>query len=270
MLRGHHRLIVHLGFALPVRAETQGTGARQPTPCAVMVAVIADGATGKYRNSRDDRLTVCDRGDHLRSTAAAPECSPDSHRNSRRFRSVHRREPGSPATLTPEASPRVNARRTASGGHDHLPWSSMGTLPTVMLTREGRRRRRAVTDPMPTARAAESRTSSWVSVDAMPLQWVWSAQPDIRRVRLEMSRWNFVAMGQAGLTGSTRKVAEPVARSIARRTGRPEREILSLIGAVFLAITVVDFLRNVDSVIIAGRTGRRPPNAAPAAPGAHP
>ena len=179
MLRGHHRLIVHLGFALPVRAETQGTGARQPTPCAVMVAVIADGATGKYRNSRDDRLTVCDRGDHLRSTAAAPECSPDSHRNSRRFRSVHRREPGSPATLTPEASPRVNARRTASGGHDHLPWSSMGTLPTVMLTREGRRRRRAVTDAMTTARAAESRTSSWVSVDAMPLQWVWSAQPDI-------------------------------------------------------------------------------------------
>ena len=85
-----------------------------------------------------------------------------------------------------------------------------------------------------------------------------------------MSRWNFVAMGQAGLTGSTRKVAEPIARSIGRRTGRPEGQILSLIGAVFLAIAVVDFLRNVDSVIIAGRTDHRPPGTAPAAPGAHP
>jgi hypothetical protein len=71
-----------------------------------------------------------------------------------------------------------------------------------------------------------------------------------------MSKWNFVAMGQAGLTGWTREIAKPAARMIARRTGRPEAEILSLIGAVFLAITVIDFLRNVDTVITAGRTGR--------------
>lgn len=69
-----------------------------------------------------------------------------------------------------------------------------------------------------------------------------------------MSKWNFVAMGQAGLTGWTREVATPLARSIARRTGRQEGQILSLMGAVFLAIAVIDFLRNVDAVIAAGRS----------------
>ena len=71
-----------------------------------------------------------------------------------------------------------------------------------------------------------------------------------------MSKWNFVAMGQVGLTGWTREVAKPVARSIARRTGRPEAQILSLIGAAFLATTLIDFIRNVDAVVSAGRTGR--------------
>jgi hypothetical protein len=71
-----------------------------------------------------------------------------------------------------------------------------------------------------------------------------------------MSKWNFVAMGQAGLTSSTRAVAQPVARSVARRTGRPETEILSYVGAAILTVTLIDFLRNVDAVIEAGRTGR--------------
>jgi len=71
-----------------------------------------------------------------------------------------------------------------------------------------------------------------------------------------MARWNFVAMGQAGLTGWTSEVARPVAASIARRTGRSEDEILSLIGAAFLAMALVAFLRTVISVIEAGRTGR--------------
>ena len=79
-----------------------------------------------------------------------------------------------------------------------------------------------------------------------------------------MSKWNFVAMGQAGLTGWTGRAARPVACAVARRTGRPEAEILSLIGAVFLAITLIDFLRNVDAVIAAGRTGRQPADDAPA------
>jgi hypoxanthine phosphoribosyltransferase len=64
-------------------------------------------------------------------------------------------------------------------------------------------------------------------------------------------------MGQAGLTGRTRTVAQPIARSIARKTGRPEAQILSLIGGVFLAIALIDFLREVDAVIAAGRTGRQ-------------
>ncbi len=75
-----------------------------------------------------------------------------------------------------------------------------------------------------------------------------------------MSKWNFVAMGQVGLAGWTRQAAQPVARSIARRTGWPEPEILSLIGAGFLVITLIDFLRTVDAVIAAGRTGAQPAN----------
>jgi hypothetical protein len=70
--------------------------------------------------------------------------------------------------------------------------------------------------------------------------------------------------GQAGLTGWTRHAAQPVARAVARRTGRPEAEILALIGAAFLAITLTDFLRTVDAVVAAGRTGRQPADDAPA------
>ncbi len=68
-----------------------------------------------------------------------------------------------------------------------------------------------------------------------------------------MAKWNFEAMGQAGLNGWTKVAARPVARAVARRTGRPEAQILSLIGAGFLAISLIDFLRQVDTVIAAGR-----------------
>jgi hypothetical protein len=70
----------------------------------------------------------------------------------------------------------------------------------------------------------------------------------------QMPKWNWVAMGEVGLTGRARMAAKPVARAIARRTGRPEAQILALIGAGFLAISLVDFLRQVDAVIAAGRT----------------
>jgi hypothetical protein len=63
-------------------------------------------------------------------------------------------------------------------------------------------------------------------------------------------------MGQAGLTDWTREVARPIAVSIARKTGRSEGQILSGIGAVFLAIAVIDFLRTVVAVIEAGRAGQ--------------
>jgi hypothetical protein len=69
-----------------------------------------------------------------------------------------------------------------------------------------------------------------------------------------MPKWNFVAMGQVGLTGWTKTAAQPVARVVARRTGRPEAQILSLIGAGLLAKSLIRFLRQVDAVIAAGRT----------------
>jgi hypothetical protein len=69
-----------------------------------------------------------------------------------------------------------------------------------------------------------------------------------------MPKWNYMAMGQVGLTGWTRMAAKPLARAVARRTGRPEAQILSLIGAGFLAVSLIDFLRQVDAVIAAGRT----------------
>ena len=70
--------------------------------------------------------------------------------------------------------------------------------------------------------------------------------------------------GPGGLTGWARTAAHPVARWIARSTGRPEAENLSLIGAAFHATTLIDFLRNVDAVIAAGRTPWQPANDPPA------
>ena len=67
------------------------------------------------------------------------------------------------------------------------------------------------------------------------------------------TKWNWVAMGQVGLSGWTARAARPVARAFARSTGRPEADMLSLIGAGFLAISLIDFLRQVDAVIAAGR-----------------
>ena len=80
-----------------------------------------------------------------------------------------------------------------------------------------------------------------------------------------MPKWNWVAMGQVGLSGWTKRAAQPVARAFARSTGRPEADMLSLIGAGFLAISLIDFLRQVDAVIAAGRPARPPARDAPAA-----
>ena len=77
-----------------------------------------------------------------------------------------------------------------------------------------------------------------------------------------MPKWNLAAMGQAGLTGRAKDIARPAARSIARRTGRPEADILSLIGAASLTIALINFLSKVNAVIKAGRTGRQPANGA--------
>ena len=73
-----------------------------------------------------------------------------------------------------------------------------------------------------------------------------------------MPKKNLVAMGQAGLSGRTRAAAQPLARSIARRTGRSEADILALMGGVFLAMALISFLRKVDTVVKAGRSGQMP------------
>jgi hypothetical protein len=78
-----------------------------------------------------------------------------------------------------------------------------------------------------------------------------------------MPKWNFAAMGEASLTGRTRDVARPVARVIARRTGRSEADILSLMGTTFLAMALINFVRTVGTVIKAGRTGRQPADDPP-------
>ena len=72
-----------------------------------------------------------------------------------------------------------------------------------------------------------------------------------------MAKWNLVAMGQVGLTGWTGR--SPGRRPVDRpQDRRPEAEILSLIGAAFLAMALINFLREVDAVIAAGRTDRQP------------
>jgi hypothetical protein len=59
------------------------------------------------------------------------------------------------------------------------------------------------------------------------------------------------------------KVAAPIARLIARRTGRSEAKILARIGAAFLAVALIDFLRSLDAVLVAGRTVHKPANDGP-------
>jgi len=50
---------------------------------------------------------------------------------------------------------------------------------------------------------------------------------------------------------------------LARRTGRSETKILALIGAALLVVTLIDFLRSLDAVLVAGRIGRKPANDGP-------
>jgi len=77
-----------------------------------------------------------------------------------------------------------------------------------------------------------------------------------------MSEWDYEAMGRVGLSGVTAKVAGPIAASISRRTGRPQGQILAIIGAAFLALAVINSLRTLDAVIAAGR-GKIPRPAEP-------
>ena len=46
-----------------------------------------------------------------------------------------------------------------------------------------------------------------------------------QRRAAQMTKWNFTAMGQMGLTGQTRAVAQRVARVAARWTGGPATRV---------------------------------------------
>lgn len=80
---------------------------------------------------------------------------------------------------------------------------------------------------------------------------LWSS--DIRKERLRCE----VELRGDG-PGRPDRPTQDIARGVARRTGRPEADILSLIGAASLTIALIGFLRQVDTVIKAGRTGRQP------------
>ena len=75
-----------------------------------------------------------------------------------------------------------------------------------------------------------------------------------------MRKWNFITMGQVGVTGVvTAKVAKPIASSIARRTGRSEDQVLAILGAGILVISLIYTVRTAEAVIAAGRNPRSEP-----------
>jgi hypothetical protein len=76
-------------------------------------------------------------------------------------------------------------------------------------------------------------------------------------VAAERSDRDLVAMGGSGLKGWRRKAAEPVARAISKRTSLTETQVRAAIGAIFLALTVVAFLRSMAMIVRAGRSGSR-------------
>jgi hypothetical protein len=64
---------------------------------------------------------------------------------------------------------------------------------------------------------------------------------------------NVTAMGEAGLTGWRRQVGERVAGAVARRTKLSEEQVRALIGAVFLTLITLQYLRILMRVLNAGR-----------------
>jgi Asp/Glu/hydantoin racemase len=62
-----------------------------------------------------------------------------------------------------------------------------------------------------------------------------------------------VAMGKAGLTGVRAKVAERVSEPVAARTPLTRDQVEAIIGAVFVALAVWQFVRLIRKVMRAGR-----------------
>jgi hypothetical protein len=64
---------------------------------------------------------------------------------------------------------------------------------------------------------------------------------------------NYVRMGQVGLGGWRGKVAGTVATPLAERSRFDEDEIMAIIGAAFLALSLWQSIKLVRSVLEAGR-----------------
>ena len=63
------------------------------------------------------------------------------------------------------------------------------------------------------------------------------------------------AMGRAGLTGWRGKVGSRVAAPVAERTPLSQDQIEALIGALFLALSLFQFMKLLSRVLRAGREG---------------
>ena len=76
-----------------------------------------------------------------------------------------------------------------------------------------------------------------------------------------MRKWNFIVMGQVGVTGVvTAKVAKPIASSIARRTGRSEDQVFRRFsGQESSVVSLIYTVRTAEAVIAAGRNLRSEP-----------
>ena len=65
---------------------------------------------------------------------------------------------------------------------------------------------------------------------------------------------NFTAMGQTGVTGVRRRLAEPVARKVEERTSLTRVQVLAVIGGLFLLLSAYQFFRTVSRAIRAARS----------------
>ncbi|HJP66277.1 MAG TPA: hypothetical protein VKA30_08240 [Actinomycetota bacterium] len=73
-----------------------------------------------------------------------------------------------------------------------------------------------------------------------------------------MAQVNLTEMGKVGLTGWRAKIGQRIATPVAERTRLTEDQVKAILGGIFLALSVWQFLKLVLRVIEAGRTGQAP------------
>lgn len=64
---------------------------------------------------------------------------------------------------------------------------------------------------------------------------------------------DLAAMGRAGMSGWQEKVGERLARPVADKTGVEEDRVIAIIGALFLALSIYQFVVLMRKVVRAGR-----------------